>query len=336
MAEYTRREVLKLGQKEGVSVKERPGLTCHFVWQSSHEKLLPTSLLPTGVDSFCLEPAPGVVNPETRKTHFVLSEDEENITPCLVEGVGVYQKWLPMIKDQGAEIIVGDFSAGFYDRFLSRFVQAAETFSGAMVGLGTTVIMLSSLRDRMLSLGQSNEQARKLNRRSFLKLGAGIGGLAASTWLISETSADFLRRFGDKSEALGKVTDGLAKLSSHAHPEDLLVYFRNLVNASKLGVLAEENKRANKQGESVVSFGNGHIAMEDLFVLGPGLCCAMLDKIYPPVIFKQVTRDYQSSVDIAAILRFSWDKEAKRWQAGQKSRDDRLAKLIQKKISLAD
>lgn len=134
-----------------------------------------------------------------------------------------------------------------------------------------------------------NNHGKGINRRQFLKLATGL----ASAWALSP--AAFLMMapvLGEKTElkmnALERTIIKAHGLSSHFHPEDPLIFFRNIMFARKLQFLGEvASKEKGQKAQIAYNVGKGHVGIEDFLHIGKDWTLAFLN-IFPKPYLKAV------------------------------------------------
>lgn len=124
----------------------------------------------------------------------------------------------------------------------------------------------------------------------------------ASMWANSDKFAGLavLKSYGDEnSKAFSdaqKIARRIYATVSFAHPENVIVFLRNILMASKLITLAEQSSvGSGEKPEIAFRAGAAHGAASDLVRLGKRTCLAMLD-VYPASVLKKIV-EYNTSKD---------------------------------------
>ena len=141
-----------------------------------------------------------------------------------------------------------------------------------------------------LALAQAKKNHGKgMDRRQFLKLATGL----ASAWALSPTAFLMMAPvLGEKTElkvnALERTIIKAHGLSSHLHPEDPLIFFRNIMFARKLQFLGEvASKEKGQKAQISYNVGKGHAGIEDFLHIGKDWTLAFLN-IFPKPYLKAV------------------------------------------------
>src|SRR5690606_10812823 len=111
----------------------------------------------------------------------------------------------------------------------------------------------------------------KMDRRNFLKFALGSATTATfsyGAWRTSRSSRfiDYLRE-GDQPPPIKRLLTRIQGLSSNIHPENTLIFMRNILFALKLKTLANKLKKENDSPLIAYSVGADHNGVEDLLYL---------------------------------------------------------------------
>ena len=116
---------------------------------------------------------------------------------------------------------------------------------------------------------KAKESSKKeVTRRQFLKLASGL----AAAWGLSLSAFLAIGSIGKtevKESALERVMIKAHGLLSHAHPENSLIFFRNIMFARKLQFLGEvASKEKGRKAQITYNVGKGHAGIEDFLFIG--------------------------------------------------------------------
>lgn len=117
------------------------------------------------------------------------------------------------------------------------------------------------------SLTPSIPSQDKISRRNLLKKGAGGFGVWALAPFVSGLSDLFATGMNVPGKRLIQRADGAV---SHLHPEDNVVFFRNLMMADKLLTVSEKlSSEKDRKVKIAFNVGAGHSGIEDFLQMGP-------------------------------------------------------------------
>lgn len=126
--------------------------------------------------------------------------------------------------------------------------------------------------------------------------------------ILPKVSYEALNSYGSKIErtkgekALERVIDRLFALSTYSRPQDLIVFFRNLIFTHKLLDLAEkESKRLGRKVNISYQIGAGHSGVEDFLILGKGVCEKLLS-CYSKEIWEDVINMNRGIDNVVSII----------------------------------
>jgi len=154
--------------------------------------------------------------------------------------------------------------------------------------LGESIIGMGGALSLMLLKAEKNVSSKNVvSRRQFLKLAAGL----ATAWGLSPT-AFLLITPADKTEikqsALERIIIKAHGLSSQIHPENPIIFFRNIMFARKLQFLGEvASKEKGQKAQISYNVGKGHAGIEDFLHIGKDWTLAFLN-IFPKPYLKAV------------------------------------------------
>lgn len=206
---------------------------------------------------------------------------------------------LKKIVTNGTEVMVGDVDP----RIIPGFQDPTSIDFFAGIGLG------------LLTLKVSLEKTKKndhITRRKFLK----IAGVSGSAWLMG-SGAYFLTRGGpwigkfdtERNDALHRIVDRLNGLQSSTHPEQLMVFFRNLIMADKMSAVAEDiEEKTGKKARVGFVVEYGHNGIQDFLRIGHNMCRWIISQ-YPKPILRSIAdiNGGKESLWTARLFKFPKD-----------------------------
>lgn len=174
------------------------------------------------------------------------------------------QDMLQTVSDRGIKIGVGDVDVGGHN-----VVDEVEFKLGALA-IGGGIVA-------------------KIHRRKFLGdllLGAGLYGTSAIWGGFLVIGAvlqpnEYLRRAGVK----------INTLVSNLHPQDSMIFFRNIVMAQKMHTIAEYlSEEKGRKTRIAFQVGAGHGGIEDFLQVGADICRKAIS-LYPAVFLDEIIRE---------------------------------------------
>ena len=131
-----------------------------------------------------------------------------------------------------------------------------------------------------LIFSKMKEKAKnQISRRQFLKLAAGF----AATWGLSPTAFLLIipaKKTDVRLSALERIIIKANGLSSHLHPNDSVIFFRNIMFARKLQILGETiSKEKGQKAQIAYNVGKMHAGIEDFLQIGREWTLAFLNMI---------------------------------------------------------
>lgn len=199
---------------------------------------------------------------------FVIPEDHasffsETSTQMTLEGVSLPENiFIGSFATQLAETVATPLLAVIYSGIRKRLTGSAENIAkitDAMTVGGVSWLLSGSI-----------------------KIGADAGSIA----------------FGSNAEqnAFERISSRLAAIIGHMHPEDHIVFFRNLLFARKLQFFGETLLRdLNRKPNIAYNFGLGHSGVEDFLRLEKQFTLSLL-RIYPKDFLKKIV-DWNGGID---------------------------------------
>ncbi len=156
-----------------------------------------------------------------------------------------------------------------------------------LVMFGEPGIALGSLLLPSVFSKPKENRGKRMDRRQFLKLAAGL----AATWGLSSGAYIGLEAFGKtdvKESALERTMIKAQGLLSHTHPENPIVFFRNIMLARKLQFLGEAaSKEKGQKAQITYNVGKAHAGIEDFLLIGKDWTLNFLN-IMPNQFLKKV------------------------------------------------
>ncbi len=139
-------------------------------------------------------------------------------------------------------------------------------------------------------------------RRQFLKNVALTAGLWGISGLASGLSL-YLTSLNNTPDALNKSIQRIRSLETKIHPEISLVFFRDIVMADKLLLIAEDFRKQNSRKAKVVfQVGASHSGIEDYLQAGHSFCRNMI-LAYPSFWLRHVVEDLNNGIeDFSSVL----------------------------------
>ena len=196
---------------------------------------------------------------------YFLSIYEGNPVPAV-------QSLLQQVIDQKITLALGDIDIVYNEEIsqLFRFDSPADT---QRFFDGIKLILFSSLPKVNQQLLEQHLD-KKVPRRHFLKLSTlattavALGGAAAGAWQSSDTAFfTSLTRDPTLPEPIAKIMLRLDGMVSNYHPEDTIIFMRNVIMALKIRELAEFQKTAIKTPIIGFEVGSLHSGLEDMMHL---------------------------------------------------------------------
>lgn len=197
-----------------------------------------------------------------------------------------------------ALIMLGDVNPSLGD--WTRVGIAGGEFVGGLA------IIAKLLKDQFKSKKTTSNSGSYLTRRKFIKAAAGLG----AAWLMTP-GGYFLSRGGlewnkNRDEALDRIMDRLYGIQSSLHPEDSLMFFRNLMMADKMLTVAEDvQKRTGRKTKMGFQVEYGHNGIEDFLKMGHGFCKAFVLS-YPNHILDGIIKANNGIEDFASARLFKF------------------------------
>lgn len=178
----------------------------------------------------------------------------------------------------GIELMFGDV--------VSPWREELERIEGLELGAG-----LGGIIGLYLTREKGPSKPKLISRRQILRI---LGG-GASLWAALSIPTDLLT-VGTYSltrkEAIRRIITRVDALVRHAHPEVLNMFFRNLVIADKLLMVAEDFKaKTGRKPKIAFSVGAAHGGIEDFLRVGRDFCRSLILAYPAPILKKAVEQN---------------------------------------------
>lgn len=154
-----------------------------------------------------------------------------------------------------------------------------EVLTSVFIMAGELIISTSAGFQLLLHAKSKENSGKGMNRRQFLKLAAGL----AATWGLSSVAGviiPFSQKTEVKPSALERTVIKAHGLLSQTHPENSIIFFRNIMLARKLQFLGEVMSKENgHKAQIVYNVGKAHAGIEDFLHIGKDWTLAFLNTI---------------------------------------------------------
>lgn len=183
-------------------------------------------------------------------------------------------------------LMFGDVTVNFTTEILTSLgVNGSELILGAL-----SLDKLSELKKEEAKL----EKAKVNKRREVLKAGLALGGV----WGLSDTAKiPLMLAQGIPGDVARKLESQVSNIISGAHPEDIIVFFRNALIANKLLYLSElQQQQLGRKPHLVYNVGYGHRGIEDFLQAGRDFCRSVI--LAYPAPFLRYIGDQTGGIDM--------------------------------------
>ena len=157
---------------------------------------------------------------------------------------------------------------------------------------------LTTLASLGIALGRLNRKG-EFSKGDYTRI---YSSVLATLWASSDelTGLGVLINYGKDEDSpeirnAQNVANRINASVSFAHPEEVIVFMRNIFMASKLITLAEQSDSSEEKTQIAFRMGAEHGAVSDLVKMGKTVCHTMLD-VYPNDIMRQIV-EYNTSND---------------------------------------
>lgn len=193
------------------------------------------------------------------------------------------------LSNRGIKLAVGDvgLAVGADGALVSKMEEVFELSNrewtaGFIIGLSG--YLYNHIRKVVDEIQHRVPTRQEVSRRSFIKRAAyGIAAWAIAPKVseLASTASSISGFNPDQMNALGRVLVRLQGLVSNTHPENHILFFRNLVMADKMLTVAEAmHQQNNLRARIAFNVGAGHAGIEDLLRAGHDFC-RMVVMLYP-------------------------------------------------------
>lgn len=180
------------------------------------------------------------------------------------------------LSTQNTELMVADVGE-YKDRFL---IGAGIPLAEAVIGIGAL--------DVGLRLGSGEKKKALSTRRKFLRNLARTFALGTAAFTLSPLVSEALSVPAtlQENEAIKRLVARFNSLVSDLHPEQVLVFLRNLVLADKfLQVGKDFQENHGRKAKIVLNIGAAHGGIEDFLRAGQDVCRELI-MAYPDFVLK--------------------------------------------------
>ena len=179
---------------------------------------------------------------------------------------------LNRLAKNGSKIILADIntSQGLYNQLdNSKKIETAEAVMGLSAAVGW-FLYAKNKQIEDIKKGKTPSPS-KITRKNFLKGVAAFGITWATLPLASRWPVVLVSEYNGAS--VGRILTRLNGFQSNFHPEDLFVFFRNVVIADKMLTIAEEfHKGTGVKAKIGFNMGLSHSGIEDFLGAGAEFC----------------------------------------------------------------
>lgn len=240
---------------------------------------------------------------------------------------------LEKLAHSGAKVAFGDISLSWED-------DLAEMTRSNIAG--TAGLMIATLTE---IFAKDKPGTPTSGRRKFLTNSVKVTslwlGLPVATGIASNIADTF--SLAPQSNAISRILGRLEGIANHTHPEGIGIFFRNLIMADKMLMIAEQLKQeSGKSPKIAFSIGKSHSGIEDILQAGPDVIRTLLG-CYSPALVKKLVQETGSVENIctARVLSIPRDftyqdidkPERTNLVTEQKIIDIKLANKFQQKIA---
>lgn len=147
----------------------------------------------------------------------------------------------------------------------------------------------------IIGIGKSLNPS-KLDRRNFIKKAAYIGAAVVGVPLLMDQLTEvFLGKEINQKNALQRILIRANGLLTHASPENLLVFFRNLIMADKLLTVAEKfHQELGRKPKITFNMGAAHSGVEDFLLMGLDFTRWLISQ-YPREFLEEIAKEQQAA-----------------------------------------
>lgn len=194
---------------------------------------------------------------------------------------------LSRLARNGSKIILGDIntSQGIFNQIAnSEKIGPAEFVGGLIAAVG----WFRYAMNKRIEDGKKDKTSSifEITRKNFLKGVAAFGITWATLPLASQWPMGLVSEYNGAS--VGRILTRLNGFQSNFHPEDLFVFFRNVVIADKMLTITEEfHKGTGAKAKIGFNMGLSHSGIEDFFGAGAEFCRFVIAN-FPEDVLKKI------------------------------------------------
>lgn len=204
----------------------------------------------------------------------VMSTEWEKIPVDLFQE-GVLEK----LAQNGTKIMYGDVDLGMNSVALD-LISRTSTLAGIIAFTANFIDLEKG--DKIQEKLQEKKSRRTLLKKMLL--------MGTSVWGVSSLPFEAEFRINISSEqnnAIQNVFNELNAIQSNFHPENLRIFFRNLVITNNLLTMIEKSNSEGKKEIVGINVGNAHKGIEELLRAGHDFCRLLIAQ-YPNAFIKHV------------------------------------------------
>lgn len=266
-----------------------------------HIETISPERIPIGIDVLFRELATPlgevIINP--RKHLFTRWEGDNTVPRLFPEAV------LAEVSRRNIPLMLGDIDENVLKSF---FLTNAATIPTVVASAEGLFLLRNKKKKEKLEGTLPTKRTRR--RRQILETGL----LASLAWSLSPASSGILAGLFDgvvKNNAARTALLRFRNMVEHAHPEELTVFFRNLIMADKLLTVAQtlQDQTGNKPH---IGFwvGLGHTGIEELLQAGADFCRTLI-AAYPNFILRDLVKRNGGAEIFSSSMLYTLPKDLK-------------------------
>lgn len=197
---------------------------------------------------------------------------------------------LNRLARNGSKIILGDINPS-QDFFNEGLTHNQKIIAEAIGGLSAAAGWFLYASNKQIGDGKKGitPSTSEITRKNFLKGAAAFGIAWATLPLASEVSVLGLAPEYNGA-SVDRILTRLHGFQSNFHPEDLIIFFRNVVIADKMLTIAEEfHKGMGVKGKIGFNVGFLHSGIEDFLGAGAEFCRFIIAN-FPKDVLREIIR----------------------------------------------
>lgn len=200
-----------------------------------------------------------------------------NYAPTLSQDPAGSNRPFIIMKDQLDVLIRNNIYIGV-EGYEATSEMELSTFG--FQGLEGIVGVFGAIKRFLIDETTGKRKADKVSDKNYKIKDAAVA--LAATWTVSPTLVEMLFFYGDekvKQNAIDRIMSRITAITTHAHPEYLLILFRNILMARKLQFLGETLSKYEKRKTNIAyNVGKMHGGIEDFLKLGKEFTLYILEK----------------------------------------------------------